>query len=157
MICNGDPRADDSVVLDIRRSGQTSTPLQGDTCADTNLQCPVPWNHGFNEDNESVQLPGNSCVDSGSAQLLDVNPVRAALVSSCLRELVQIARSPRRIHAADGTVLGTYSADNHGQPQLRLGRALGVSSAEGTCAGIAVQAPCGRGRRECPDAYGLLC
>ena len=38
--------------------------------------------------------------------MLDVNLVLAARVSSCLRELVRIARSPRRIHAADGTVLG---------------------------------------------------
>ena len=124
MICNGDPRADGSVVLDIRRSGRPSTPLQGDTCADINLQCPVPWNHGFNEDNGSVQLPGNSCAD---VQLLE---------GTC-------ADNPesRRIHAADGMVLGTSSADCHGQLQLCLGRAPGVSSAEGTCAGMAVVGP----------------
>ena len=47
----------------------------------------------------------------------------------------------RRIHAADGMVLGTSSADCHGQLQPCLGRAPGVSSAEGTCAGTAVVGP----------------
>ena len=107
MIWNGDPRADGCTVLYIRiRTGQPSTPLQGDTCADTNLQCPVPWNHGFNEDNGSVQLPGNSCADNGSAQLLDANPVLAAQLSSCLRELVRITRSPEESMQRTGWCLG---------------------------------------------------
>ena len=130
------------------RTGQPSTPLQGDTYADT--QCPGTM--------VSARMTGvSSClgtlvrivgVPSCSMQILCWQP------ECCLRELVQITRSPRRIHAADGTVLGTPSADNHGQLQLRLERALGVASAEGNCAGtsIAVQAPCGRGLCECPDA-----